>query len=337
MKKILILLSTLCFATFAFSQNGTFRNLKATGSFQFTPSAGAGKVLTSNAVGRASWANVTSLGGWQITGNAGTVDSNFLGTTDAKTLRLGANDIKRFGIDTGGAVFIMPRYLEDTLRTYGFFGLSDFIVSNYDTTTTFQYLVRAGYSLLGSEFLRFSSTVNSFGYAADYGSSSLGSIHYIQRSDGIKFQNGVYMGDSADVNTGNVEFSVYSDDDNSDIGSFQIFCQSDSNAFIVTALYDKTNLLRKGEIRERYSAGRWTNQLLEIDDYTIYNDSMTVSMTNDFALTSTTGAFLPPRMTAVQGSALTPVDGMIIYVTTTNGTFLTIGFWGYENGAWVDL
>lgn len=51
-------------------------------------------------------------------------------------------------------------------------------------------------------------------------------------------------------------------------------------------------------------------------------------------LTSTTKGFLPPRMTATQASAITAVDGLMLYVTDTNGTFTSIGFWGYQNGSW---
>lgn len=46
-------------------------------------------------------------------------------------------------------------------------------------------------------------------------------------------------------------------------------------------------------------------------------------------LTSTTGGFIVPRMTAVQVAALTPVNGMIVYDTTNNK------FQFYENGSWV--
>lgn len=46
--------------------------------------------------------------------------------------------------------------------------------------------------------------------------------------------------------------------------------------------------------------------------------------------------FIPVNLSATDASALTPVNGMFIYVTSTNGTFTTVGFWGYENGAWVD-
>ena len=45
-------------------------------------------------------------------------------------------------------------------------------------------------------------------------------------------------------------------------------------------------------------------------------------------LTSTTKGFLPPRMTATQASAVTsPAEGLILYVTDTNGTFATKGWY----------
>jgi len=47
--------------------------------------------------------------------------------------------------------------------------------------------------------------------------------------------------------------------------------------------------------------------------------------------------FQPPTMTATEASALNPSNGWMIYVTDTDLTFLTVGFWGYENGSWVKL
>jgi len=36
-----------------------------------------------------------------------------------------------------------------------------------------------------------------------------------------------------------------------------------------------------------------------------------------------------------EASALTPSNGYFIYVTDTNLTFTSVGFWGYESGSWV--
>jgi hypothetical protein len=54
-------------------------------------------------------------------------------------------------------------------------------------------------------------------------------------------------------------------------------------------------------------------------------------------ISSLTQGLLLPRMNATQASAIVPVNGLVIYVTSLNATFITIGFWGYENGAWVKL
>jgi hypothetical protein len=53
---------------------------------------------------------------------------------------------------------------------------------------------------------------------------------------------------------------------------------------------------------------------------------------------STTQGFLPPRMTATQASAISsPAEGLMVYVTDTNGTFTSKGWWGYNGSAWEKL
>ncbi len=55
-------------------------------------------------------------------------------------------------------------------------------------------------------------------------------------------------------------------------------------------------------------------------------------------LQSTTKGFLPPRMTATQASAISsPEEGLMIYVTNTNGTFTSKGWWGWSGAAWEKL
>ncbi len=59
---------------------------------------GAGKVLTSDASGNATWS--TSTSGWGLTGNAGTTPSlNFIGTTDNKNLNFKVNNQNAGAID----------------------------------------------------------------------------------------------------------------------------------------------------------------------------------------------------------------------------------------------
>lgn len=52
---------------------------------------------------------------------------------------------------------------------------------------------------------------------------------------------------------------------------------------------------------------------------------------------STTGGFVAPVMTAAQASAITPISGLMLYVTDTNATFTNVGYWAYEAGAWNDM
>jgi len=54
-------------------------------------------------------------------------------------------------------------------------------------------------------------------------------------------------------------------------------------------------------------------------------------------VTSTTAGFRITPMTSTQASAITPVEGLILFVSTTNGTFTSVGLWDYENGAWHKL
>ena len=42
-------------------------------------------------------------------------------------------------------------------------------------------------------------------------------------------------------------------------------------------------------------------------------------------------------ITAATASAITPTNGMIVSVSDTDATFTSVGFWGYEGGAWTKL
>jgi hypothetical protein len=63
------------------------------------------------------------------------------------------------------------------------------------------------------------------------------------------------------------------------------------------------------------------------------NGSIAPATSTALDINSTTGALLLPRLTATEASALTPTNGHLIYVTSTNGTFTSVGFWGYD-GSW---
>jgi hypothetical protein len=42
-------------------------------------------------------------------------------------------------------------------------------------------------------------------------------------------------------------------------------------------------------------------------------------------------------ITATAASAITPAEGDMVFVSNTNATFTSIGFWGYQNGAWIKM
>lgn len=73
------------------------------------------------------------------------------------------------------------------------------------------------------------------------------------------------------------------------------------------------------------------------------NGRMQVGSTTDvpsaqLAVVSTTGGFLPPKMTASQASSIaSPAEGLLVYVTDTNGTFTAKGWWGYDGSGWQKL
>jgi hypothetical protein len=52
---------------------------------------------------------------------------------------------------------------------------------------------------------------------------------------------------------------------------------------------------------------------------------------------SAAGTFLPPRVTVAEAAGYALVDGSMIYVTDTDATFTSVGFWGVEAGVWVKL
>jgi hypothetical protein len=74
--------------------------------FKLATGAGAGRVLTSDASGNATW-QVASGAGWGLTGNAGTNPStNFLGTTDAQPLVFRANNTEQIRLLANGNIGI---------------------------------------------------------------------------------------------------------------------------------------------------------------------------------------------------------------------------------------
>lgn len=66
--------------------------------------------------------------------------------------------------------------------------------------------------------------------------------------------------------------------------------------------------------------------------------TQTIQMTAYNGITLDATQFLKVYpIAAAFASALTPAEGMIVFVSSTNGTFTSIGLWDYENSAWHKL
>ncbi len=83
--------------------------------------------------------------------------------------------------------------------------------------------------------------------------------------------------------------------------------------------------------------GSVTGSIILKTDGMVYGSS-TKQASAKVEIVSTTQGFLLPRMTAAQGAAIaSPSDGLMIYVTSTDATFTSIGFWGRVAGVWTAL
>lgn len=68
----------------------------------------------------------------------------------------------------------------------------------------------------------------------------------------------------------------------------------------------------------------------------IVNGVLSAATVNVLTMYSSGPIQLRP-ITAAAASAITPAEGMMLFVSDTDGTFLSIGFWGYQNGAWAKM
>ena len=82
---------------------------------------------------------------------------------------------------------------------------------------------------------------------------------------------------------------------------------------------------------------KWSRAIDSACTSTLIISGVDSTTTVDVLTLSGNGSMKLRNITATQASAISATDGMIIYVSSTNGTFTSIGFWGRENGVWVKL
>lgn len=86
----------------------------------------------------------------------------------------------------------------------------------------------------------------------------------------------------------------------------------------------------------------FTHNTLYSNGTDIVDNSTTTQTIDDsaealFRTKSTTKGIVLIPMTAVQASAITPVEGLLLFVSDTDATFLSVGYWAYESGTWNKL
>jgi len=104
-------------------------------------------------------------------------------------------------------------------------------------------------------------------------------------------------------------------------------------------------LVRGSDATEANFAARFldvsSNPLMVVrNDATVGIGTAAPSSYAALELSSTTKGFIPPRLTGVQATALeanVPPDSTIIYVSSTDGTFSSVGLWCKISGTWTQL
>ncbi len=96
--------------------------------------------------------------------------------------------------------------------------------------------------------------------------------------------------------------------------------------------HDGGTAVQTGRIYNRYVSAVAASRLSETV-LTTYNVGSEVS---NLTLSGNGSVTLFP-ITATAASAITPAEGMLVFVSNTNGTFTSIGLWIYQNGAWKAL
>jgi hypothetical protein len=94
-----------------------------------------------------------------------------------------------------------------------------------------------------------------------------------------------------------------------------------------------------GDAADTWMVSRAANgefRLLVSDSYPYASDNH-VLWASKVRTTIKNGVLNVEPMTATAASSLTPSNGDIVYVSTTNATFTSLGLWGYQNSVWTKI
>ena len=82
------------------------------------------------------------------------------------------------------------------------------------------------------------------------------------------------------------------------------------------------------------ASGQNSNAFIATDEVFKVGNGQSTSARSDALIIYKNAVQKVGGITAANASALTPQAGMIAYVTSTDATFVTTGFWKYQGGAW---
>jgi hypothetical protein len=81
----------------------------------------------------------------------------------------------------------------------------------------------------------------------------------------------------------------------------------------------------------------WTNATITTQTSTLTLKGVLAAATVDLLTLAGDGSVKLRPITSTAASAITPAEGMLVFVSDTDGTFVSIGIWCYQNGAWKAL
>jgi collagen type VII alpha len=313
-----------------FSSSPTFTGTVTTPLVKITSgSPGAGKVLTSDAVGLASWSSLIgttgstgSTGTIGVTGSTGATGSigltgytgatgstGVIGVTGAtgRTGNTGATgSTSNTGStgstgNTGATGTVGVTGATGSITALGAIGstpnangatLTGTTLNLEPASASYGGAITAGaQTLLGPKTIgSTSSSTLTINNTATSGIVAAGSFN----ASGINSGDNIGIGVTASGATDNVGISIYSISAGS--GSYSIYSPAAAKTYFAGQVGIGTSSPNASSILD---------------------------------LSSTTGAFIVPRMSTTQRNALTATNGMVVYDTTLNQ------FYFYENGAWV--
>jgi len=291
--------------------------------------------------------NLSSLSGsaWNLTGNAITADKS-MGSTTAKSVIFISNNIERFRMKSDGKLrFTSSIYAADDVLSVDVnnrsladasgvtaFSYADRRLYRSDNELTLDYENRILWYSSALKCLDFASfllydTQNpqkisiNFGARMMYANSQAECLDY--SGDFLKFKGTSICDVSA---FGGNHLRIAGDPDGTTGNGIKLFAYSPTGGIGWVSGLEYKNVASGRPILELQPGGG-----------SVQIGAGTPDASSIVEITSTTQLFRITPMTAAQANAITPAEGSLVMVSTTNGTFPAVGLYLYVSGAWTQL